>query len=98
MACFMVEFEIPTPYSPELTARIPLQKMVVDELMEEGKIISYALSENRGRLWMVIAADSDFEVLDIINEFPLINDMHYSISPLMFNHAGSFQVPAFSLN
>ncbi|MCR9062978.1 MAG: hypothetical protein NXI00_03375 [Cytophagales bacterium] len=98
MTHFMVEFDLPTPYSEEFLAKIPLQKMVVDELMEEGKIISYALSMDRGRLWMVVDASNDFEVLDVINEFPLINDMHYSITELMFNHAGAIQVPAFSLN
>ena len=66
--------------------------------MEEGRIISYSLSEDRGRLWMVVDADNDFEVLDVINKFPLIDEMHYSITHLMFNHAGAFQVPAFSLN
>ncbi len=98
MACYMVEFEIAEPYSPSFMAKIPMQKTVVDELMEDGKIISYALSENRERLWMIVAAENDFEVLDIINEFPMINDMTYSITHLMFNHAGAFHVPAFSLN
>jgi hypothetical protein len=53
---------------------------------------------DRARLWMVLNADSEFAVLDVINEFPLIQDMHYIITELMFNHAGAIQVPAFSLN
>lgn len=98
MTQYMVEFDLPTPYTEEFLEKIPLQKMVVDELMEEGKIISYALSMDRARLWMVVNADSEFAVLDVINEFPLIQDMHYIITELMFNHAGAIQVPAFSLN
>ncbi|UBM57453.1 hypothetical protein LAG90_11550 [Marinilongibacter aquaticus] len=98
MAQFMVEFDLPTPYSEDFLTKIPVQKMVVDEFMEEGKIISYALSLDRGRLWMIMNANSDFEVLDVLNEFPLIDDMHYAITELMFNHAGAIHVPAFSLN
>ncbi|MGR3811128.1 hypothetical protein [Jiulongibacter sp. NS-SX5] len=98
MSQYMVEFDLPTPYSEEFMAKIPHQKIVVDELMEEGKIISYALSMDRGRLWMVLNAETEFEVLKVINEFPLILDMHYIITELMFNHAGAIHVPAFSLN
>ncbi|MFT4735268.1 MAG: hypothetical protein ACI9K1_002229, partial [Arcticibacterium sp.] len=70
----------------------------VDEFMEEGKIISYALSMDKGRLWVIVNAQNDFDVLDVINEFPLIDQMQYSMTELMFNHAGAIMVPGFSLN
>ncbi len=98
MAEFMVEFDLPVPFTETFVERIPEQRMMVDEFMNAGKIISFALSEDRSRLWMVLHADNDFEVLDIINEFPLIEEMPYTITELMFNHAGAFKVPAFSLN
>lgn len=98
MPQFMVEFDLPIPFPPSFVAKIPLQKMVVDELMEDGEISSYALSTNRGRLWVIINAENDFGVLEVINQFPLIDKMPYSITELMFNHAGAIHVPGFSLN
>jgi hypothetical protein len=98
MPQFMVEFDLPVPFSPSFIAKIPVQKMVVDELMEDGQISSYALSMDRGRLWVIINAQNDFDVLDVINQFPLIDQMQYSLTELMFNHAGAIHVPGFSLN
>jgi hypothetical protein len=98
MPQFMVEFELPVPFPPSFLEKIPLQKMVVDELMDEGGISSYALSMDRGKLWVSVNAENDFGVLDIINQFPLIDQMSYAMSELMFNHAGAIQVPGFSLN
>jgi hypothetical protein len=98
MSQFMVEFDLPTPFPPSFVEKIPVQKMVVDEFMEEGKIISYALSMDKGRLWVIVNAQNDFDVLDVINEFPLIDQMQYSMTELMFNHAGAIMVPGFSLN
>jgi hypothetical protein len=98
MSQYMVEFELPNPFPPNFVARIPLQKMVVDELLDEGSISSYALSMDRGKLWVIVNAQNDFEVLDVINQFPLIDQMPYAMTELMFNHAGAIQVPGFSLN
>jgi len=94
----MVEFDLPVPFSTSFIAKIPVQKMVVDELMEDGLISSYALSMDRGRLWVIVNADNDFEVLDVINQFPLLDQMQYSMTELMFNHAGAIHIPGFSLN
>ncbi|AWV99602.1 hypothetical protein DJ013_16060 [Arcticibacterium luteifluviistationis] len=98
MAQFMVEFDLPTPFPPNFVVKIPMQKMAIDELMDDGRISSYALSIDRGRFWAVINAENDFGVLDVINQFPLIDQMPYIITELMFNHAGAIHVPGFSLN
>ncbi len=98
MAEFMVEFDLPVPFSADFIAKIPEQREVINEFLEEGKVISFALAEDRSRMWLILQSANEFEAAEILNEFPLIEDMPYTITELMFNHAGVLQVPSFSLN
>ncbi len=98
MSQFMVEFDLPSPFPTEFIALIPEQRIVIDQMLADGKIHSYALSFDRERLWCIVNADNDFEVLDVINEFPLIDQMKYQMTELMFNNSVVMKVPAFSIN
>ncbi len=98
MSQFMVEFELPNPFPENLIIKIPAQRKVVNQLLEDGKMQSYALSMERDRLWCVVNADDELEVMRIIGEFPLIDFMQPTITELMFNNAVVMRVPSFSLN
>lgn len=98
MSQFMVEFDLPGEFSEIFMAKIPQQRMKINEFLEEGKIQSYALSMDRQRLWCVVNANTEIEVMQIIGEFPLIDYMKPYITELMFNNAVVLKVPAFSLN
>ncbi len=94
----MVEFELPTPFSKEFLAKIPHQRAVINDFLEEGKIQSYALSMDRDKLWCVVNADTETDVYEIIGLFPLIDFMKAKITELMFNNSVIMQIPTFSLN
>ncbi len=94
---FMVEFELPEELSDDFLALIPEQREVVDRLMTQGKIRSYALSIDRSVLWVVMEAASEFEVMEIIASFPLCDYMHPYVSELMF-HNSTEVYHQFSLN
>lgn len=98
MSQFMVEFELPGEFSERFISKIPHQRMKINEFLEDGKLQSYALSMDRQRLWCVVNAESEIEVMQIIGEFPLIDYMKPYITELMFNNAVVLKVPAFSLN
>ena len=98
MSQFMVEFDLPSPFPEAFIAKIPLQRIAINQLLEAGKIHSYALSMDRERLWCIVNAKDEFEVMDILAEFPLRDFMTPHITELMFHNAVVFKVPAFSLN
>lgn len=95
---YMVTFELPIPFTTDFIERIPEQREVINDLLAEQKIQSYSLSMNRDKLWCLVNADNKYEVINIVNTFPLIDYMPYEISELMFHNVASIQVPAFSLN
>lgn len=93
----MVEFELPEQFSDEFVALIPDQRTMIDRLLMEGKVRTYALAMDRSVLWMIMDAESEFEVLEIIAGMPLSDHMEPYISELMF-HDSSEIVHEFSLN
>ncbi|WP_128545382.1 muconolactone Delta-isomerase family protein [Larkinella soli] len=98
MSQYMVEFDLPQEMTEDFLMKIPLQRLKVNELMENGKLLSYALSIDRHRLWCVVKAQTEVEVMEIVSEFPLISYMDPTVTELMFNNVVSLRVPLFSLN
>ncbi|TDB60790.1 muconolactone Delta-isomerase family protein [Arundinibacter roseus] len=98
MSQFMVEIQLPSVLTEDFARKIPAQRKKVNELMEQGTLMSYALTADRTRLWCVVHADSELEVMAIMSQFPLIDYMEPVISELMFNNVVALRLPLFSLN
>jgi muconolactone delta-isomerase len=93
----MIDIKLPVLLTQEFINLIPRQREVVNMLFEEGKILSYTLSENRARLWIVVVAEDEEEVKEILEMFPLAHYMQSKIYGLMFHNMIS-AAPAISLN
>lgn len=95
---FIVDFEIPEELSDEFIALIPKHRAHINNLMDNGLVLSYALSLDRSKVWATINAESEHEVEDIIATFPLINYMQATVYELEFYNATGSGLPAISLN
>ena len=94
---YMVEFELPEVLTNEFTRLIPAQREAVNLLFSKGSLKSYSLATDRSVMWAVFTADSEFEVLEMVSQFPLADFMTPYISELMF-HSSDSRVMNFSLN
>lgn len=93
----MVDFELPEDLTEEFIRLIPSQRNFVNNLLAEGKIRSYSLSLDRSRLWVIFAAETEFEVLETIAQFPLSAYMTPHVQELAFHNAQDM-VLQFSMN
>ena len=93
----MIEFDLPETFTEEFLALIPRQRYVINTMLAQGAIKSYSLSIDRSRLWAVMLAESEFEVLENIAQMPISNHITPHISELMFHNAAD-SVMQFSLN
>lgn len=93
----MVEFELPDTIDEKLIALVPKQREVVNQMLAKGKIKTYSLSMDRSMLWAIFVADSEFDVLELIAEFPIADYVTPYITELMFTNTEN-QVLQFSLN
>lgn len=94
---YMVEFELPEEFTEEFMALIPKQRYVINQMMVEGVIQNYSLSLDRSKLWVVMSAETEFDVMEEMARMPLIDYMVPEVSQLMF-HNSSMEVMQFSLN
>ena len=95
---YMVDFTLPKILSEEFLRRIPHQRAKVNKLFREGKLINYALSLDNSKMWAVINANSELDVLELITELPLTRFMKIHISMLTFFNSVDTEVPVFSNN
>jgi hypothetical protein len=98
MSQFMVEILLPSYMTEEFKEKIPAQRKKITELMENGHLMSCALSDDYAKLWCVVKAETEFDVMSVVSEFPLIDFMEPKISKLMFNNVVALRLPIFSLN
>lgn len=93
----MVEFIVPQPLSTELIGLIPDQRASVDKLITSGKMLSYTLALDRSKLWAIVLAYEESELIQILDIMPMTSYMDYNYHELMF-HNSVYLLPAMSLN
>jgi hypothetical protein len=94
----MAEIDLPLPFSSEFISLIPSQRELVNKLVKEKIITSYAVSLEKGKLWTTIFAASEQDTINIIESFPIRKFADYRISKLAFHNTIGFTLPQFSLN
>lgn len=94
----MVDFDLPREMGVDFVGLIPDQRALVAKFFEENTLTSYTLSLDRRKLWATFLAESEEDLIDIIESFPLTKFMEYRIHILMFNQVAGHGMPAISLN
>lgn len=99
MKTFMVEVQIPIDPPQEFFALIPMQRMKVSELLSQRKFLSYTLSADRRKLWVVMHAMDVQDARDILAQQPMDKYFAYtSFRELMFHDMAGLMFPQVSLN
>ncbi len=94
---YMVEFDVYYRIDSDFEDKIPLQRVAISKLFEQGKLLAYSLSKERTKLWGVFFVDGESELISLIEKLPLTPFMDYDYSELMF-HNGLSLIPSMSLN
>lgn len=94
---FMVEFDLPEQFTEEFMALVPKQRYVINQMLVEGIVQNYSLSTDYSKLWAIMLSETEFELMEQLARFPLIDHMTPRISQLMF-HNTAMEAMQFSLN
>lgn len=95
---FMVSFTLPQAIGDDFSRLIPEQRAQVAKLFATDRLASYSLSLESGRLWAIVNAESEVEVMQLIGNLPLSRYMKARIFPLTFHNSATKVIPSFSLN
>lgn len=93
---YMVTCEL-SPFNLEIHELIPRQRMVVGRLFDQGVLITYTLAADRSKLWMILQASSESELLTYIHSMPMCKHFDYHYHEIMFHDANKF-IHSISLN
>jgi len=96
MTQFMVEINL-GEFTEEFVALIPAQRTYINQLLENGTVLSYSLTEDRTKLWVIFVCKNKATVIGYLGKFPIANYIHYYIHPLLF-HNSEVIMPGMSLN
>ena len=94
---YMVELDVPKPFPEKLMIMLPPQRDSIDSLFSSGKLLSYTVAADKSKVWAVMMAESESELLSYIDELPLTPYMDFDYCELMFYNTVHF-MPAMSLN
>lgn len=94
---FMVDFSLPQELSRSFLELVPYQEAIISDYLSQGKLINYAISLEKSKIWAVFSASSEVEVLEMLIDFPLTKFMQVEISLLQqYNYKSN--APSFSMN
>lgn len=71
MPFFAVSLRLPEAFTEEFLAIIPQHRALINQLLSEHIIETYAISASRGRGWVIINAEDEEAVRAIVAQFPL---------------------------
>ena len=98
MKAYMVESPLPVSPSQDFFSLIPSQQLKVAELMAKRRVLSYTVSADRSKLWIVIAAKDEMEARETLAEQPMDKYFRYTFHELMFLEMAGMIFPTVSLN
>lgn len=98
MKQFMVLAALSPTAEIDLSESIAMQKQKVHELMNKGILRSYSLSADFEKLYMVLEAESEIRVIQILAEFPMMSVLKAEITHLCFHRSHSAPIFQPSLN
>ncbi len=99
MSTFVVSIRLPAVFDDEFLALIPQHRGIINQLLADYIIETYAISADRNRGWITINGDNEAAVLEIVKQFPLYTYFQeVEIDELFLFDSAATRFPRISLN
>lgn len=95
---FMVHIRLPEVFTFEFYALIPKQRELVNQLLEQHKVLNYSLDMQRKQIWAVFEVEDQQELLRLLQSFPIIEEVEVEIHELAFHNTAPIDLPDVILN
>ena len=95
---FMVDFTLPETLTKDFFELLPSQKVILERLFDQGKLCSFASAWETSKMWAIFAANSEYEVMQLLATLPLSDFTKVHISMLSSYNTMDAFLPQFSMN
>lgn len=82
----------------EFLALLPHHRYRVDQLIRQGRILSYTVAADRSTIWMTVLATSETDAMDLLASLPLAPLLSPDIQPALFFDSQAIRLPQLSPN
>lgn len=89
----MIDVDLPLVIGQEFISLIPHQRAHINHLMEQGIVLSYSLSIDRSKLWIVLRAKGEGHAMKIMEKMPMYSYFQVTAFPLAFHNHVSLGLP-----
>ena len=95
----MVEIILPKKLDENFYKKVPEHRKIINRLITEGVILSYALSHTRDKLWIAFSETDEQKIRDVIYNSPIsAYFLSVSYTQLLFHEGISAEIPHVWLN
>ena len=99
MGLYVVTLRLPDAFDEEFVALIPRHRAFINNLIEEGVILSYAISADRSRGWVTMHGATAEDVRGLVEQFPLARFLQsVEVDELFVFDSAATRLPKISLN
>lgn len=95
---YMVEMFLPEEMDMDFMRMIPSHRAYINELISNQTILSYSISGDRSKGWIIFQADTAEEVLDIVQQFPIHRYITIDIHELFIHDGEAYRFPKLNFN
>ncbi|MDZ4668499.1 MAG: muconolactone Delta-isomerase family protein [bacterium] len=95
---FMVEIFLPNDIDLDFMRMIPAHRAYINELIAAGQILSYSISFDRSKGWIIFLSERADEVLDIVQQFPIHQFITIEINELFIHDGEAYRFPKLNFN
>ncbi|MGL4632562.1 MAG: muconolactone Delta-isomerase family protein [Leadbetterella sp.] len=96
----VIKYQVTVHFSvdEEFMTLIPHHRVVINELIEQGTIDSYAISAEVGRGWIIMNARNKKSIHEMLKKSPLYKYFELEIDQLLVYDSPAYRFPKVLLN
>lgn len=94
----MTELSLPGFFTEDFVKLIPPQRKMIVELLNKGTLVSFSLTSDRQKAWMVVKAKDEDKLHEIMEGFPMYDYFDYTFSQLAVHDTQFMGMPQLILN
>ena len=92
---FLIEIELNYAFRN----RMESASYLLNQMLADGKIQTYGISDDMGRMWITTIAASEFEIWELLGHLPVESAMEPLVTRMLtYNQSIDLQFPAVSMN
>ncbi|MFZ4796490.1 MAG: muconolactone Delta-isomerase family protein [Bacteroidia bacterium] len=95
---FMVEIKLPEEIDENFMRKIPSHRAFINLLINQGKIQSYTINENRTKGWIIFNTDNKAETERLMEQLPVYEFITYRINGILIHDSEIFRFPKMNMN